>query len=353
MLILNDIHIGVQRKAGTTPASQEALRNYLFSSLEELLAQNQDQHDLMVLGDLFDSFEVSPRDWVQTYQLFNNWMAGGKALMLVAGNHDWSDKGYKVSSFQMLCSVLEEQWPKNFEMLGINHSTSLDLYPAHIVAHCSNQDAFNDELAEVLARVVEGDKVLLHANYDNNFAVESDHSLNVSEEQALAFKAKGVSLVFAHEHQARGALGGSVTVLGNQWPTSISDCLNNDEKFAHRFATDGSLTSIKTWDRFTKFGLTEIHWRELANTDFNGFVKISGAASSNEAGDVVSAIATFRNKTPAFVVSNSVKIDGIIDSEALPASFEVAKKFDVMSYIKQHLDADEVVAVEKLIGAQA
>ena len=34
MLILNDLHIGFRRVGGTTPASQEALRTYLFDNLE-------------------------------------------------------------------------------------------------------------------------------------------------------------------------------------------------------------------------------------------------------------------------------------------------------------------------------
>ena len=36
------------------------------------------------------------------------------------------------------------------------------------------------------------------------------------------------------QDQAKKALGGKVIILGNQWPTSIADCLGNDAKFAHR-----------------------------------------------------------------------------------------------------------------------
>ena len=37
MLIINDLHIGVVRSGGTTPQSQEDLRNYLRRGLKDIL----------------------------------------------------------------------------------------------------------------------------------------------------------------------------------------------------------------------------------------------------------------------------------------------------------------------------
>lgn len=346
MLILNDVHLGVQRKGGTTPATQEALRNYLFTSFEEALVDSREQR-LCILGDLFDDFEVSARDWVQAYQILQDRCVDGKSLVLVAGNHDVSPKANRVSSFQMLCTVLHSQFGPDFvQIVGIDETKLVDPH-VWALAHCSNQDIFDAKIVELLEVVNSGDRVLLHANYDNNFAAVSDHSLNVSEHQAKAFAAKGATLYFAHEHQARTALGGSVVVFGNQWPTSVADCLNNDQKFAHVMA--GGVTRIETWSMGASEGYCTLDWHALDVKDMDAkFIKIVGDATSTEAGEVINAIAKFRSRSTAFVITNGVKIDGIVEAEALPESFEAAKAFDVMSFIKENTTPEEYAVVLSL-----
>ena len=350
MLVLNDIHLGVKRNGGTTPASREALRHYLFTAVEEIFIDTTETH-VLIAGDLFDQFEIEGRDWVQTYLIFQDWLSSNptRKLTLVAGNHDWSPKGTRVSSFEMLAKVLTEQFgPDQIQVINIDEWTYVDGTTAAL-AHCSNQDIFEQKLGEVLEKVQSGERIVLHANYDNNFAVESDHSLNVSKEQAQAFANKGATLYFAHEHQARAELGGSVVVFGNQWPSSVSDCLNNDEKFAHVFS--GGIEKVKAWGKSEDVGYTEVHWGDLMlKPDFNpqGFVKVTGTASSNEAGDCLSVIAKFRARSVAFVITNGVKIEGIVDNEALPQAFEATKAFDVMSFINSNLDERQQAAVKKL-----
>jgi len=352
MLVLNDIHVGVQRKGGTTPRSREKLRNFLFSSLQSTLSAT-DERELVINGDLFDDFEIDPRDWVQTYSIFAAWLSQGRKLYLVAGNHDHSAKALRVSSFQMLCEVLKGQFKDLVTVIGIDEYTALGQTKVIALAHCSNQDMFNLNLGKLLGSVVKGDILLLHANFDNNFAAQSDHSLNVTRQQAADFKTRGVTLVFAHEHQARASMGGSVVVLGNQWPTSIVDCLGNDKKFAHVIDSDNDITPIETWSRDGMSGYAEIDWRELTtlgggNADF---IRIVGQASANEASDVINSIAKFRTQSEAFVVTNAVKIEGMVEIADLPETFEATKAFDVMEFISRHLDAEEMVVVTGLIGA--
>ena len=362
MLVLNDAHLGVQRSGGTTPSSREALRNYLFGAFEGILHDTTENH-VCILGDLFDTFEVAGRDWVQCYMVLQDWLArpnGGKQhlLTLVAGNHDHSPKALRVSSFEMLCAVLVEQFGAQVKVLGIDQFDIIDT-EVYALSHCSNQDIFNEKLGKVLGLVGPGSRVLLHTNYDNHFAAASDHSLNVSEAQAQEFSTKGATLYFAHEHQARTALGGSVVVLGNQWPSSVSDCLNNDSKFAHIF--NGGVTKVQTWAAHgTEAGVMNdltgfitLPWNELdvyleANDSF-GFVRVTGTASSNQAGDCISAIAKFRAKSNALVITNAVKIEGIVDNEALPEAFEAAKTFDVLEFINSNLDTEQQAAVAKLL----
>lgn len=358
MLILNDIHLGFSRAAGTTPASREKLRTYLFESLRQTLAETCEKH-LLVNGDLFDGFEIDPRDWVATYQILSDWLGTrGDFLTLVAGNHDWSPKGSKVSSFEMLAEVLTGQFPYRAKVVGIDQWTQVE--PGVIaLAHCSNQDIFNLKLEEIeknLLDLPDSDTnpvhVLVHANYDNNFAVESDHSLNIDREMARRITAAGCKLVFAHVHQARTTLAGKVVILGNQWPTSVADCLGNDRKFAH-ILRDGSITPVETWAADGVVGsFKEIDWRELAESNAD-FVRVTGQASSNEASEVINAISQFRQKSECFVITNAVRIDGVAEAEALPATFEAVKKFDVLDFMSKHLDPDEMTVVKELLETEA
>lgn len=273
-------------------------------------------------------------------------------LVLVAGNHDLSPKALRVSAFEMLAKVLVEQFgPKQVVVIGIDQWSVVD-DDTVALAHCSNQDTFDAKLKEVLALAKAGDRVLLHTNYDNGFAAVSDHSLNVSREQAKEFKDKGAFLYFAHEHQAREAFSGHVVVFGNQWPSSVSDCLNNDQKFMH-VMTDAGVEKVGTWSRKPS-GYAEIEWRNLGMWHESGqdpdFIRVTGTATASEAGECISTIAKFRTKSQAFVITNGVKIEGIAENSDLPEAFEATKAFDVLSFINENLDEPQRVAVAKLQG---
>lgn len=350
-IILNDIHIGFSRQGGTTPASREALRKYLLNGLREALTEHSvNRETLVIAGDLFDAFEVDGRDWLDTFLLLNEWLTNDNGLVLVAGNHDWSPKGEKVSSFQMLAAALVDG--KAVTVVNIDHWSSLG--PGlWAIAHCSNQDIFDWKMGELLDQVKEGDHVLIHANFDNNFAAKSDHSLNVSRDMAYKFVEKGVTLLFAHEHQAREAFKGKVICMGNQWPTSIADCLNNDRKFLHTLH-DGVLLKHETWVADQNFntgnsGFEEINWRELDKPTKAGFIRVVGEATANEASDVIDCIVAFRKVSNAFVIANMVKIAGIAEAAALPEQFEAVARYDVMDYIQQNVTPEEMVVVNKLL----
>lgn len=350
MYLLNDLHISANRAGGTTPASREALRSYVFNYFRNLLNECGGD-DLCILGDLFDSFEVAPRDWLETFNALCEWCEANfdRSLILVAGNHDVSMKGNKVSSFETLASVLSKVFT-NVVMVGIDEVYNFgNLY---MVAHHRNQDTFDLTLAKLLPIVGDGDYVLLHANYHNKFAEAADHSLNVSEDVAKQFCDKGATLVFAHEHQPRTEIphgaregGGTVVVLGNQYPTAIADCLGNQQKFYWQI-TDKGLKKFVSWERAVAY--LEVDWRSLDGVTAD-FVRVVGDATNAEAANVIDALHRFRQKSDAFVVGNAVKIEGIADIGDLPETFEVAKKFDVMEFIYSRLDDKEVQAVKKIV----
>ena len=354
MIIVSDIHISVNRVSGTTPQSREDLRNYVFAEFDKLL-DITDNNDLCILGDLFDGFEVAPRDWLDAYLLLSGWCENNpdNTLYLVAGNHDISPRALKVSAFETLGTVLVKQF-QNVKVIGIDETLTADGY-IHLVAHHRNQELFDLTLAKVLEDCERGDYVLLHANYDNKFAEQADHSLNVSEAQALEFTKKGVDLLFAHEHHHRREIphgtpadGGSVVCLGNQIPTSVSDCLGNNSKFY--WSLDGNgLQKFEYWKVGGDNGYQAIDWRDL-NQGAAGakFIRVVGDAVNAEAAQVIDAIHRFRQKSNAFVITNAVKIEGIADIESLPSTFEAAKKFDVMEFVYGQLNEAEAEVIRKI-----
>lgn len=357
MILINDLHLGVNRVSGTTPQSREDLRTYVFAEFDKLLHLAYG-NDLCILGDLFDAFEVAPRDWLETYLLLANWCANNPdcTLDLVAGNHDVSLKGSKVSSFETLATVLKQQFD-NVDVTGIDCTSKayLDGFQIHVVAHHRNQELFELTLAKILEDCERGDYVLLHANYDNKFAEQADHSLNVSAAQALEFTKKGVTLIHAHEHQSRVEIphgtpadGGSVVCLGNQIPTSVADCLGNNSKFY--WSLDGNgLQKFECWKVGGDNGYQAIDWRDL-NQGATGakFIRVVGDAVNAEAAQVIDAIHRFRQKSNAFVITNAVKIEGIADIESLPSTFEAAKKFDVMEFVYGQLNEAEAEVIRKI-----
>lgn len=352
LVILNDLHLGVNRVSGTTPQSREDLRTYTFEQFSSLL-DNADGHDLCILGDLFDSFEVPARDWLEAYMLLSAWCANNlnNTLTLVAGNHDVSLKGNRVSSFETLGTVLDQQLD-NVRVVGIDEFHQYEGY-IWIASHHRNQELFDLRLNKILEAVQPNDFVLLHANYHNPFAERSDHSLNVSEEQALEFTKKGVTLVFAHEHAHRHEIphgtpadGGSVVCLGNQIPTSVADCLGNDKKFYWEIK-GGGLQKRECWsDRDN--GYLALDWRNLDPDCPAKFIRVVGDAVNAEAAAVIDAIHKFRQKSSAFVITNAVKIEGIAEIGDLPETFSAAAKFDVMGFVYRQLDSAEAEVIRKI-----
>lgn len=352
VLILSDIHVGFDRKGGTTPASQETMRSYLLQSFGHVV-DTSDEGVMVILGDLFDSFAVSERDLLATYHILMRWISRNRKLVLVAGNHDWSPKGDRVSSFQLLCEILEYSHGNQIvQVIPINEWAQIE--PGVVaVAHCANQELFDTALTA--AMVTKPTYLLVHCNYDNKFAAQTDHSLNISRDKAREIVDAGTKLVFAHEHIARSDMAGNVIVLGNQWPTSIIDCMGNDKKFAHTlgptFTDDLVFHKFETWSAaHDDFGYCELDWRLAGTKDMcAGFIRVVGSATSSEASDVINAIAAFRQRSNAFVITNAVNVEGVLQAEELPENFEAAKKFDVMDYIKQHLEVDEMAVVEGLL----
>ncbi|MFI3186045.1 MAG: hypothetical protein QX198_08705 [Methylococcaceae bacterium] len=319
LTILNDVHIGVERVSGTTIESRYALRQHILSKFESLLPEN----DLMILGDLFDSYEIPIADLLYTYNVFRVWLLKGYTLYLVCGNHDRSKTSNVMSSFDFLGALLKVR--DECAQVQVIKAPVMTHY-GYVIPHLANQDLFNVALKEV----PECDNLYLHCNYDNFFAAQSDQSLNISKEQAEACKAK--KIVIGHEHQYKTA--GKVLLPGNQIATSVADWQHCDTKY---YLQDS--TPVPHVIRDSEY--IEQGWKDLVVTTHN-FVRVVGDATVAESSQVVTAIAKFRAKSPAFVVSNAVNIesgDGLGD---FANSLEAVTAFDVWRALGEVLPSSDM-----------
>lgn len=359
MLILNDVHLGVQRSAGTTPASAMQLRQWLQASFRNFIRNMNEP--LIINGDLFDSFSADNVDVLDCFHTLSTF-AERNALYLVAGNHDLAKDSNKLSSFEWLASVLRTIHPNN--VFTIMSPTWLRSRGIYVIPHLVNQQALDEAIACLLETVVPeatacGNMIkfcLFHANYDNHFAAQADHSLNVNQEQAMTLIAAGVMPVFGHEHPKRVVdLGdGDVLCTGNQWPSSISDCIGSKGKFAHRLLPSGNYESIQTWEPDGVAGYVEVDWRDLDQpiADTTSFVRVTGESTFETAAEVVSAVSRLRQRSDAFVVTNAVKVAGAGDELELAENAQVSQKLDVVNLLLEVLDEKEAARVKEVLNDQ-
>ena len=350
MLIISDLHIGASRKAGTTPASQAALSEYIHQNFEALINATDEDH-IVINGDLFDGFEVPGTDLIRTFSVIDRWFMKGRQaqhLTLIAGNHDYNPRGDKVSSFHLLAHFLRVRRGMSVDV--IDHTRGLSRVADRVwaIPHVANQDLFDIELHKALDAAGEGDLLLLHANFDNSFAVEADHSLNVSREIAAELVDLGWTLIFGHEHQPRIAPG--IVIPGNQIPTSVADCLGCKGK--HYLTLSGRETQFKEWLNLEEDKVfTRINWRNLDADPGYQFIRVEGTATAEEAAEVVDAVARFRAKSEAYVVTNAVKVEGVAAFDELAEmSLEQITAFNVLDALLAELSEEEGKVVKELLS---
>ncbi len=338
--VLNDWHIGCVRSAGTTPATAYQLRLDLLQQFEEILYKIDT--DLMILGDLFDGPDISKFDLLRTYQILDDWLGRtGKSLWLVNGNHDLSKRSDNFSSFQLLAALLSAE---GAYAGTVTHITEGTMTPhGYVIPHVGNQDIMDVELS----KVPDCDHLFVHCNWDNGFAVDSDHSLNLSKEQAKALPVKHI--FFAHVHQATTALAGKVVVIGNQAPSSVSDCLNNEIKSMLLIHGPGEFQDVGTWQAQGDF--REVDWKEisgLGGTLPERFIRVTGQATAAEADRLVTTLARFRKESAALVITNAVKIEGVDDAAVLSLSHEEITSFNVREALAEFMGPEDWARIEAL-----
>jgi len=343
LVVFNDLHIDFIHPGVASPITALALRNYVLEGTQGLLNTVEDDEDVLINGDLFDTRDVPYTDLWETIEIFWAFLKAhpNSKVFAAGGNHDYSKDSTRMSSFQLFCRVMESTFPDQFT--AIHEPTALPLHDAYVIPHVQNQDLFNLELEKVPSCGV----LYLHCNYDNHFATESDHSLNLSPEQAAA--APVDHIVLGHEHQRSTALAGKVMVPGNQIPTSVADCLGNTEKH-YLVVSDGRVALFPCWIREEEY--VEVDWQNatnlLADTKYR-FIRVTGTAVAAQAAAVPAAVSKLRSSNRhAFVITSSVKIAGSEGAEAL--SLEEIKSYNVLEQLLKRLTKAQAAKVTALLG---
>lgn len=334
LTVLNDLHIGAMRSAGTTPASQWALRQHLLSEFQRLLPSSG---DLLLLGDTFDTGNVPIYDVLRAFEALADWLSTHPSATLynVAGNHDLSRTSTTLSSFQFLGKLLSRQFPSRYVHI---EQPTLTGY-GYIIPHLRNQDVFDAAIAEI----PRCQRVFLHANYANGFAAQSDQSLNVSEEQVEAMPCDRV--VFAHEHHRREL--GKVVITGNQIASSVSDWLSpGDKKYA---VIDGdSLTLHTSAVRADEFA--EVNWQNLSDAPDKKFIRVVGTASPDEMNSALSVLNKLRSVSQAFVITNAIQATS---DESVASTFseglEAVNSFSIVSALRRILTQEEMTIIDPFL----
>jgi hypothetical protein len=307
--IINDVHFGVRRSAGTTPESRLALEKWMFEQFDKCLAIPHDK--LLIAGDLFDKRSVPEHVMLEVVKRLRK-----EDCSIMLGNHDTSgiSDGVTISSAEFVaklsgCEIISA--PRLWE--GV-----------YCIPHLFNQQRHEEAIAEVPDDVI----LVTHCNIDNPWA-SGEHSLNLSLEEIKALELRGVAILAAHEHANRKQ--GIVTVLGNNFPSSIADCLGGS-KYCH-ILEDGVLKPIETWNASD---FCEMHHSEMFPTDVR-FIRITGECAVAEYAEVVRKIAAYRKTSNAFIVASSVKP---VTKEQTEFEQNEVDQFNIMELLLGQVDED-------------
>jgi DNA repair exonuclease SbcCD nuclease subunit len=242
--MFTDPHIGLKRLSGTTSATQDRLKELLYTKATQaastLWGLNVDY--VACLGDLFDKFSNSEKEITQGFNLVGN------VSFVLAGNHDISNQKTKVGSLQLIAEV---GMPGPFADMCISPDPSkpffYELVPkmVYAVPHCLSGEIFEESLREVMKAAssnVGENYLFLHCNVGTGFGEsKSSHELWLSPEMALELSKIFTRVIVGHEHEPTyykvkskssasfevcDLAEASVVILGNTYPLSFGEVSN-------------------------------------------------------------------------------------------------------------------------------
>jgi DNA repair exonuclease SbcCD nuclease subunit len=221
VLLYSDPHIGLNRLANTTQASAQRLREASFNQTHYLLT-NLKQNGMLAfcLGDLFDQYSNDEAVIKQAMELIQH------TDIVLAGNHDVSNRKDKVSSLELLHKVYGDKiligpWgePSVFQ-LEVGNTLFV------FVPHAANQQLFDEALLEARSLAAECGKwavLCAHSNYELNFENLQDTSLNLTKTAVDILLGNFHHIFLGHEHNPSELPNSRFAVVGNTFPSGFSD----------------------------------------------------------------------------------------------------------------------------------
>ncbi len=324
-LTISDPHLNPKRQGGTTMESREALEDWQFEKLEEVLDIPHDQ--LIIVGDLFDKRSVSEKTLLRTYNILAH-----ESVILLRGNHDSNSMKYgEICSLELLHGLLPAS--------TLIFDKPRTLGKKHFIPHCFDQEEFDGYIEQVPEKSI----VFIHANNDNHFAVEADHSLNLSKKQREDLIERGCHIILGHEHGFE--FNENMAIPGCLMPTSISDCTKGNCRALMLTTEEGAfaISTITTWEEEGNY--LECDYSDIEVTDHQ-FVRINGECAISEYPEIVRNIAKLRKESDAFIIANNVKVR-ISDTETLTA--EEVTNFNIIELLLERIDKEFREEVESCI----
>lgn len=307
--IINDTHLDLKRKTGVTKESLLAYEDRQLLIINSLLLSYRGR-PVIVLGDLFNSGQASFRALLRIASLLRH---HEKPIFLVAGNHDLNKNLEIPSAIDVLSAMVP-----NIVLI----KDPFELEPGCvIIPHVPNQEIFDQCIADAVD--AGASTLLAHCNYDNGFALEKDHSLNLSAAQAELFE----HVILGHEHNKRDLPG--VDILGAPLPCNFSEagCV----KGYHLWPGPGhELEFVPVWNPEAAL---KIDWSNLDEIPVDvDFVQVTGTALPEEAAVVIQKIEKARKELPPdlFMITNNVMVDGHSLGESLEMTEHDLAAFDAM-----------------------
>ena len=239
-LLFSDPHLGLARKAGTTPQSSLKWRDAIYQQAMQVCSMRADK--LMCLGDLFDRFSNQEELVLQGIKVLE------RVTCCLAGNHDVTAQKDVIGSLQLLRDAVYDDKRVLLNRYGesnIWHSGDGDYT---MIPHCASQDLFDEALLKAESVGVGGD-LLLHCNYNFSYAA-TPTTLNLTRNRAKELLDVYRHIIIGHEHTYRTDLDDRVIIPGSPFPTAFD---NMGDKYVMEKKDDGEYEVHLVWERFEGF----------------------------------------------------------------------------------------------------
>jgi DNA repair exonuclease SbcCD nuclease subunit len=307
--LISDLHLGLSRTAGITDSSLRQFEDDKLNFLHTFLSENEDK-EIIIAGDLFDGNLIPLSVLLSALRALHG---HANRIWILAGNHDLSKNTDIFSSFEFLRSMIDF-WPgSNITM--VTEPLVIEKHNLVMIPHLSNQEIFDKALGDYSNK---DHTLITHCNYDNFFALNKDHALNLTQEQAQKFK----QVVSGHEHAIRSV--GNVHMIGSFAPCNVKEAATPKRTYILDAKT-GKLEAVQNLEQDNICAYSELHYNDLQKPmpgRAAGFIKIIGSVTAAEAPLILTQIADFRKRSAAYMIQNATVVEAVGLESFEETSFE-------------------------------